>query len=209
MGRYTHVLLTRDAGGSWVAGPAFDYSFEEEGFSISGGEGFEKPIVACSGDSDLWIIVGTRDPRILDPNTQSLWHSGDGGDTWEDLSQRVGRRYDSLFPAVGAFTGSGRGWLVGSEESERTSLIRTGDRGATWSELPTPLEPGAGSGFPTLEFPEAIAFANDSDGLMLTTNFTSTRSARHAALATHDGGESWTRSSLPGDFHPHAASYVP
>lgn len=208
MVRSTRVFLTRDAGASWVAGPVFDYVIEGDGFSVSG-EGFERPIVACSGDADLWIIVGTRDPRTLDPSTQSLWHSADGGVTWEDLSQRVGRRYDALLPVVGAFTGSGRGWLVGSETLGRASVSGTVDRGATWAELPTPLAQGSDSGFPTVEFPEAIAFASDSDGLMLTTTFTSPRATRHAALATHDGGESWARSALPTDFHPHAVSYVP
>jgi photosystem II stability/assembly factor-like uncharacterized protein len=203
---YIHVLLTRDAGATWVKGPPFDYAFSDGGSSISG-DGFEAPIVACSGDSDLWILVGPFDPRTSDPKTQSLWHSPDGGDSWEDLSERVARRY--RVPLLGAFSDPGHGWLVTAAESApAAALLRSVDRGQSWTELVSPLTPRGSSGHPTLEFPEVIAFASDTEGLMLTTVFDSPLDRRHAALSTSDGGATWQRAALPADFHPLALAHV-
>jgi photosystem II stability/assembly factor-like uncharacterized protein len=72
--------------------------------------------------------------------------------------------------------------------------------------LPAPLLSGDGGG--ALELPEAIAFADDRRGLMVTGANATGGSGVHPVLATQDGGATWTRSALPRDFHPLALSFV-
>lgn len=195
----TRVFLTRDGGASWTAGPPFAWFVGDED-SSSSGDGFESPRLICSGTSDLWIVVGGRDPR-----GETLWHSPDGGASWENLTAAVGRL--PVYPSVGSFVSSGAGWLVSATESD-TSLQRTHDRGATWIDLPTPLLEDRLGG--PAELPEAMAFADGRRGLMVLTGLDAGRFAdRHPVLSTVDGGTSWNRSELPDGFHPLALSFVP
>ena len=109
------VFLTADAGASWAPGPAFEWHMGEDG-SSSSGDGFQGPVLVCSGDSDLWIVVSGRDrPQ------EALWHSPDG--VWESLSDTAGR--DPRSPSIRRFSlSSGSG-----------ARIPGGRRRATAAEL--------------------------------------------------------------------------
>lgn len=205
--RYTEVLLTTDAGASWVAGPSFDFFFEGGGVTVSG-SGFTGPLVACSGDADLWILVAATDPRM-----ETLWHSPDGGVTWRNLTAAVGRTPDDG-PTVGGFANERNAVLAVPRRSDdgleqRVLLFRTRDGGDGWREVATPLAPNREN--LSAELPEAIAFADPALGMMLTTIIDTSRpsSARHAVLTTFDGGDSWVRSELPRDFHPLGLGFEP
>jgi photosystem II stability/assembly factor-like uncharacterized protein len=205
--RYTDVLLTTDAGARWVAGPSFDFLVEGEGFSISG-SGFTDPLVACSGDADLWILVAATDPRM-----ETLWHSPDGGVTWRNLTAAVGRRPDSG-PTVGGFANERNAVLAVPRRFDdgleyQFTLLRTRDGGDSWTEVATPLAPDREQ--VSAELPEAVAFADAALGMMLTTVVDASRPgfARHSVLTTFDGGDVWARSELPDDFHPLGLAFVP
>jgi photosystem II stability/assembly factor-like uncharacterized protein len=201
------VLLTSDGGASWHGGPRFEFQVGSGG-SVSRGRGFNSPTLSCSGDSDLWIAVGAGDPR-----GETLWHSPDGGETWEDLTAVVGRGFGT-FLTGGAFADSGAGWLVLDEEGRsspgRLRLVATRNRGETWIDLSPPLihseeiVPGA---LVPEEYPEAIALADDSGGILVMTP--EDASGPSSAVFTRDGGATWNRSELPAGFHPLASSYVP
>lgn len=193
------VFLTSNGGRSWTPGPRFEWFLEDEGSTSSGG-GFASPLFVCSGESDLWIVVSGQDPR-----GDALWHSPDGGASWENLTKSVGRIPD--YPNSASFVATGAGWLVNASDTD-TSLLRTEDGGASWSDLPSPLLSNDRGG--PAELPEAMAFADERVGLMVLTGFGANGFAdRHPVLATTDGGVTWRRSELPEGFHPLALSFVP
>jgi photosystem II stability/assembly factor-like uncharacterized protein len=175
------------------------WSRGDEG-SGSSGDGFQEPVLVCSGEADLWIVVSGRDPR-----QEALWHSPDGGGTWENLTDAVGRI--PFYPSVGSFLRSGAGWLVIPGETA-TSLLRTQDRGRSWIDLPSPFLSNDLGG--PAELPEATGFADERRGIMLLTGLDASGwKDRHPVLTTGDGGATWLRSDLPADFHPLALSFVP
>jgi photosystem II stability/assembly factor-like uncharacterized protein len=194
----TQVLLTADAGATWRIGPRFDYSYDGPGWHI-GGYGFNDPLVACSGPSDLWIVTGPSDSR-----RDLLWHSADGGTTWEDLTDQLPATSYQPPHAVGGFLASGAGWLAVPRAGGPTHLVRRRAGGA-WIELPSPFayDPGHSA-----EYAEAIGFVDERRGAVLTTVFDPDGPIRHRALVTDSGGSRWDEAALPEAFRPLGLSVV-
>lgn len=193
------IALSSDGGASWRLGPAFDWRHVGDGFS-SRGSGFNDARVACSGTSDLWILVSGRDARH-----ETLWHSPDGGDTWENATSAVGAIPASL-PVVGTFitSPSCSGWLA-VEQAEptfprvaRVVILRSADCGRSWELLGAPFTPGDRESI--AEWPLAIRFFDDATGVAVTAG---------AVFATTDGGVTWARTALPDGFRPTALAITP
>jgi photosystem II stability/assembly factor-like uncharacterized protein len=172
----SRVAITADAGRTW----AFD------GFADDDGGGFDGSGLVCSGASNLWILAQGRED-------ETLWHSRNGGRTWEDLTARVGLVASYNARTVGTFLPSGDGWLVVEESDGVAVPVRTEDEGRTWTELPSPFAP--------LQHAETMAFGGNGTGVVLTTD--------RAAHRTTDGGASWEVGVLPEGFMPLAMDAVP
>lgn len=90
-------------------------------------------------------------------------------------------------PAAVSFISPDRGWLLGTAGGSACAAVRmTTDGGRTWRALPSP-----GTDLP-FEHPSSgdvsdVAFADPKNGFLF----------GPALLASHDGGSSWTRDSLP------------
>jgi len=166
------VLVSRDAGASWT-----DVTTRVPGGSFSAS--------ACGRGANLWVAA--FGPR--------LFHSSDGGTTWEDAS---GPLIAALEGAVQdfVFLDDQHGWASGSDATEHPAVLRTDDAGGTWQRIPLP---GTALGGLT-----AIAFASASTGIAVGhTAFRPPAAIAPIAFATTDSGGAWLASSFTGIVEGH------
>ena len=115
----------------------------------------------------------------------------DGGHTWTRIADA------SLPPALeneGAFAASGtnvavhgpREVWIGTGAAARARVLRSRDRGLTWSVAETPLRAGASAGI------FSIAFRNATHGIVVGGDYKKEGDAIDNAAVTIDGGASWT-----------------
>lgn len=138
-----------------------------------------------------------------------LLSTTDGGGRWQARDLPVSD--DSTILSI-YFVNASDGWLMlslGSNGSfgcgqvkESVAILRTQDGGATWSEIVRvdPQHPNA-RGISIDGAKDGISFASPSRGYMTT----SWLEQGNVAYATEDGGESWTRLTLPFDQSPGVA----
>ncbi len=105
------VLVTRDAGASWVdrsdqVVPSFEWPPDQ---------------LACPGEDSLWVVSGG-----------GLFHSGDGGESWE-LAARPAYPTQYGRAAGVTFIDPQHGWLAATDELD-VLIFRTTDGGRTWLE---------------------------------------------------------------------------
>jgi len=136
----------------------------------------------------------------------------DGGSTWERVqSDRlpVARQGEGRFAASGHCLhtgGDSLAWIgTGASEEGPARVLRTDDRGHTWTYHDTPVPGGSVSGI------TSVAFVDDRRGAVLGGDVTAMEDSISENVAlSDDGGMSWRsagRPSFPGPVY--GAVYVP
>lgn len=132
----------------------------------------------------------------------------DGGG-WAPLP--VGERPTAL-PGEGGFAASGtclitfgeQTALIGTGNAAIARILRTDDRGATWTSAETPIVSGTGAGITTL------AFRDESRGVALGGDLARSLDVQQNAAVTTDGGKTWRVASSPTFTGPvYGSTYVP
>jgi photosystem II stability/assembly factor-like uncharacterized protein len=93
-------------------------------------------------------------------------------------------------PGSATFTSADDGWLLGTARcagARCTAIVRTTDGGRTWASIPAPDTAFAGDGTVTVGV-SSLRFADQLNGWAFGPDL----------WATHDGGATWHRASLPG-----------
>jgi photosystem II stability/assembly factor-like uncharacterized protein len=142
-----------------------------------------------------------------------LLSTADAGQHW--LARDLPVRDDSAIVSI-YFVNASDGWLMlglGSNGSfgcgqlkESVAILRTQDGGATWSEIVRvdAQHPSAG-GISIDGAKDGLSFASPTTGYMTT----SWLGQGNVAYTTKDGGDSWTRQTLPFDQSPGTAYTSP
>jgi photosystem II stability/assembly factor-like uncharacterized protein len=138
-----------------------------------------------------------------------LLRTTDGGRQWLPLrSAPIATKGEGAFAASGtcvATFGDSLAWIA-TGAGERARILRTADRGASWSSVTTPIAQGtATTGH------AAVAFRGAQDGIAVGGDIVDTLLVRpDNVVLTSDGGATWTRGgtlSFPGAAY--GAAFVP
>ena len=135
----------------------------------------------------------------------------DGGNTWNRISTD---RLPAARAGEGSFAASGHclhvggdstAWIgTGASEEGAARVLRTTDRGRSWTFSDTPIPGGAVSGI------TSVAFVGAEQGAVLGGDVTDMESRADNIALSGDGGESWILAGRPGFPGPvYGATYVP
>jgi photosystem II stability/assembly factor-like uncharacterized protein len=111
-----------------------------------------------------------------------------GGRTWERVPQE---RLPPALPGEGAFAASGTNVAVFGPDhvwigTTAARVLRSGDRGRTWTAAPTPIAAGATAGI------FSVAFRDTRHGVAVGGDYKKESEAKDNAAFTSDGGATWT-----------------
>ena len=137
--------------------------------------------------------------------------TADGGRTWERIPpERLppARDGEGSFAASGTCLrvhGDSTAWIgTGASEDGNARVLRTTDRGRSWTYSDTPIASGGMSGLAT------VTFADYAMGAALGGNMMDYESTEDNFAFTEDGGANWTMAGRPGFTGPvYGAAYVP
>ncbi len=144
--------------------------------------------------SDAWVSMSpATSPTTL------VFHTGDGGQTWQKSTVPTDRSSHVQINAVDAQ----HGWLMnhmvgGGAQAELVEIFRTSDGGKTW-EMVTRVYPASTDGPPPGRLPyggskSGLSFINASTGWVSG----SVPVNNHTwFFVTHDGGSTWHQQALP------------
>lgn len=122
--------------------------------------------------------------------------TADGGREWSHVPVE---RVPAPLPAEGGFAASGtclvtegerHGW-VGTGNSTVARVLRTVDRGRSWTAAPTPVVTGEAAGITT------VAFRDTLNGLVLGGVLSRMDDFTDNVALTRDGGRTWTLAARP------------
>jgi photosystem II stability/assembly factor-like uncharacterized protein len=120
-----------------------------------------------------------------------------GGRTWLPVEASA---LPPALPGEGAFAASGtsvtvigrdEAW-IGTGAASQARVLRSRDRGRTWTVASTPLPAGTSAGI------FSIAFADAARGIIVGGDYKQEGNARDTVALSHDGGVSWTMIAAPG-----------
>jgi photosystem II stability/assembly factor-like uncharacterized protein len=133
-------------------------------------------------DADTAVVLGIGRPA-------KIFRTSDGGAHWAEVysSDAPGIFLDAL-----SFSDKNTGWAVGDPIDGRFVLLRTGDGGRTWLELPPGRRPAALEGEGCFAASGTCLVARGPSEALLCTGGPAAR-----LLRTHDGGAEWTATPLP------------
>jgi photosystem II stability/assembly factor-like uncharacterized protein len=144
---------------------------------------------------DGWVLAGFGG-GAAGSQAMDLFRSTDGGQTWTLVMPRPGNPPGTL-PFAGLKTGMGwasatTGWITGCICAAQNTVLlyRSQDGGVSWQPQSLPL-PSLQAAITT----QPPVFFSATEGL-LPVNFFSAGSTSLAVYATHDGGTTWSRSTL-------------
>jgi photosystem II stability/assembly factor-like uncharacterized protein len=189
-GDRSRIYRTDDAGRSWSLQfvnrdtsafyDCFAFWDEGAGFTMSDAVNGRFPVVR-TGDGRTWSDIGDRLPRA---------QTGEGA-----------------FAASGTCTAvldNRHGWIA-TGAAARARVLRTADRGESWSEAATPIAQGSQtSGAAT------IAFRDTLHGILAGGDIAAPDAPADNVAVTRDGGRSWalaTRTPFPGAVY--GLAYLP
>jgi len=206
------ILITIDAGGSWVPASIAALSQERlatiqsvcltpDGNGVAVGDGAQGSIVLVSQDrGSSWEEIsderlGFKGENVACSDDAALWilgvdedgprlaTSSDGGATWVNQSRDVGQLLGSADVVI--FADSVSGWISGLSDST-PSIIHSEDGGSSWNRQSFPAG-GAVGDFAFVTAEEGVAVGVTQSGL----------SSAPAAFYTNDGGSTWLTGELP------------
>jgi photosystem II stability/assembly factor-like uncharacterized protein len=172
-GAASRIYRTRDAGSTWTLQ-----------FTMHNPEGFLDAMAFW--DAAHGIVVGDSIDGAF-----SIFTTENGGGTWTPVPA------NGLPPALtgeGAFAASGTNVTVhGTSDAwfatgaaARARVLRTRDRGRSWTIADTPLPAGKSAGA------FSIAFRDANHGVVVGGDYTKEAEAADNAATTSDGGRTWT-----------------
>lgn len=176
------VLRTTDGGSHWKNVTPAHLRLSAKSIAV-----FHNTLLA-------WIAV----PQENRATTQ-LWHTEDGGTTWQSSS------LPALFPRDITFVDALHGWLLMSQRdqqdapAETIQVYRTGDGGKTWAELQTAAALAASTDAPP---PGHLPYGGQKSGLHFLNATTGwvTGTVVVGGLSwlyvTHDAGATWQQQLL-------------
>lgn len=127
----------------------------------------------------------------------TILRTTDGGATWSltpEASRPAALAGDGMFAASGTclvVQGKANAWF-GTGGASRARVLRTTDRGLTWSESDTPIAVGAPSAGIF-----SIAFSDALNGMIVGGDYRREQEASANLAVTGDGGRTW---AVPGDL---------
>ena len=138
-----------------------------------------------------------------------LLTTSDGGETWQRVPTSA---LPDALPGEGSFAASGTcvttrgrslGW-VGMGNASPARVLRTDDRGASWTVASVPVVAGDAAGL------ASVAFRTDEIGVALGGDIARPDSLADTVARTADSGRTWTRGGrLPFNGAAYGATYVP
>jgi len=190
-GASSRIFKTTDGGSSWRTTFVND---EPDGFldCLSFWDARHGLAFSDSIEGDLYLLT-----------TQ------DGGETWQRVPTSA---LPDALPGEGSFAASGTcvttrgrslGW-AGMGNVSPARVLRTDDRGASWSVASVPVVAGDAAGL------ASVAFRTDEIGVALGGDIARPDSLADTVGRTTDGGRTWTRGGrLPFTGAAYGAMYVP
>jgi len=124
----------------------------------------------------------------------------DGGDTWTQIDPSV---LPAALPGEGSFAASGTcvetfgdstAW-IGTAAGSKARVLKTTDRGASWSVIETPVTGGEAAGIASVAFQDAM------NGVVAGGDIGAPSEHKDNVAVTADGGVTWTLASqtlMPG-----------
>jgi photosystem II stability/assembly factor-like uncharacterized protein len=190
---------------------AFD---EKTAYLLSAGSGDRSRIYKTSDGGASWILQFINDEPSGFFDCMAFWDSNSGiafsdavnhefiiirttdGATWRRVSAD---RVPDALPGEGGFAASGTclitygdstAWL-GTGASDTARVLKTSDRGATWSATATPIVGDSMSGV------TSIGFIDELRGLAVGGNIAQPSEQHDNVAQTHDGGATWALAGRP------------
>jgi photosystem II stability/assembly factor-like uncharacterized protein len=172
-GAASRIYRTRDGGATWTLQ-----------FTMPDPKGFLDAMAFW--DATHGIVVGDSIDGAF-----SIFTTADGGGTWTPVPPAG---LPPALPGEGAFAASGTNVAVhGASDAwfatgaaARARVLRTRDRGRTWTIADTPLIAGKSAGA------FSIAFRDANHGVVVGGDYTKEADAVDNAATTSDGGRTWT-----------------
>lgn len=168
------VLVSHDYGASW----------RNIGDEIDAPDNFVIRDVACTSDSDLWLLGGLQDEATL-PSIPFALHSSDAGETWAEVAVPIpgvlalGRSISGS-----AFVSPDDGWVVAGPIGDHLAVLSTSDGGATWRDLLVSEEDVfSNTRVARLDRDRAIVATSEQVGVLR---------QQPRVLLTEDAGATWT-----------------
>jgi photosystem II stability/assembly factor-like uncharacterized protein len=225
------VIRTQDGGKTWKTLPvpggseldfrdidAFDANIA---YVLSAGPGEASRIFRTIDGGATWIpqfrnmnakaffdAMAFADPRrglALSDSVDGqfvLFHTADG-ERWARVPPDA---LPAALPNEGAFAASGTNLTFEGNDvwigTSAARVIRTTDRGRTWTAVQTPLATGPSAGI------FSIAFRDRQRGIVVGGDYKKETDATDTGALTNDGGATWTKLTGLGGFRS-AVSYVP
>jgi photosystem II stability/assembly factor-like uncharacterized protein len=157
------IAVTSDGGHSWTT--------SWRGAAV-------RSVAAVRGTREAWAAVEPRETcgtRLPSPCTTRLLHSRDGGRTWQLSTRHL------VDPSFGS-RDVGFAVRAHSGDVEMGPVMRTSDRGRTWSRLGGPCVGATGT---------SLSFASARHGWLLCTSQPGAGMQAKAVFETRNGGKRW------------------
>ena len=228
------VLRTTDGGTSWRAVPvpgADSLDFRDiEAFdslravALSIGNGRASRIYTTHDGGRTWALRFTNADSAAFFDCLAFWDAdhgiavsdpvrgrfvllatSNGGRTWSPIDSAPAAR-----EGEGAFAASGTCLVAGGARSAWLAtafgarVLRSSDRGRTWTAAQTPIASGAA---PKGVF--SLAFRDERRGVAVGGDYEKPRDSTGTAAFTIDGGATWLRAEVPPKGYRSAAAWMP
>lgn len=197
-----HILRTIDGGLHWQDTLSCTSTVDQ-------GKGFLKPCSTSFYSASVATVVQPEYDQRTRATRTRIFHTADGGETWQSSELNVS---DLQTPAI--FVDALHGWALVTEHfpgpdsgssyiGQAISLYRTVDGGQHWqraaygpatSQLPVSSDDGYG--LAPLTANAQMAFVSSTTGWLMGRTYHSDNSQQAWLYVTHDGGQTWRRSSL-------------
>jgi len=160
---------------------------------------------------DAMAFWDVRNGMVLGDPIDSVFfllRTTDGGASWARVPRR---RLSRVLPGEAAFAASGsvlvadegRDVWIGTGGGGRARVMRSTDRGATWSVADTPLHAeGAAAGV------FSLAFRDRMHGVAVGGDYTKPRLAAASVALTDDGGATWRAAKAPPAAYLSCVAYA-
>jgi photosystem II stability/assembly factor-like uncharacterized protein len=211
------LLATTDGGATWRERAAFTEQVDalvmmspRDGWAIiggavqttrDGGATWQPVATQPRGSATRLAAVDRHHVWVGADRTSGIFHSTDGGQTWERLNEPL-----SSYPGTFAFSNPTTGWLTyggRNDDGVQQTLLRTQDNGRTW-ELVTHATGQVGS-LPGIA-PARLTVIDDTTGWLA--GGWLYRGEDRPLWRTTDGGQTWQDVWLPVSGSPVAVHFT-